>query len=161
VCFLGSLLGEPAWGQPIPDRPKPIAALLYYFPFDSYPTVGISEASIESDSIFSIQIITGHPRYQLETSGEHPFLKKLRNLLTRTPRADRLKQDSLSLKLKLPNETFLVDANGRVRRVETGELFSLSQEEMKVIDREIVYLAGIVDVRSIIFTRLGKPEKVR
>ncbi len=70
-------------------------------------------------------------------------------MLTATPGSKPLDDDAIRLKLVFPTETFFADANGRVIRTETGELFELLPLDMTEIDHDIEYLSGIGDMRAI------------
>ncbi len=128
------------------DARTPTVAKVFYFSFDAYPLIAIEKRNIEESSEFKIQILTR--RYFDGPSG-HPFLYKMKKMLTATPGSKPLDDDAIRLKLVFPTETFFADANGRVIRTETGELFELLPLDMTEIDHDIEYLSGIVDMRAI------------
>jgi hypothetical protein len=136
----------------------PTVVKIFYFPFEAHTTIGISEASIERDSIFKIQIVQKHPRYY-DLPSEHRFVSKLKQLLMQNPSAAHLEKGQFRLKLQLPGDIFFVDANGRVLRIANGQHFQLSVEQMKEVGREIEYLAGVVDTLSVEFTNRNLSEK--
>lgn len=135
----------------------PTVAKLFYYEFEAHSTFAITEANIEKNCPFYIQLLSGLPKV-FDSPIEHPFLTKLTHILTRTPGSDFPEEGFIRLKLKFLDETFLVDANGRVLRAKTGERFHLSVQEMKKIGHDIESLAGIVDMNSIRFYEQESPK---
>lgn len=141
-CFVTGARGQVAETE---ARTSTVAKV-FYFSFGAYPMSSIGKTNIEERSEFKIRILTR--RYFDGPSG-HPFLYKLNKMLTAAPGSKPLDDHAIRLKFVFPTETFYADANGRVLRTETGELFQLSPLDMAEIDHDIEYLSGIVDMKAI------------
>jgi hypothetical protein len=119
---------------------------VYFIPFDVLTYVGITMDSVENASTYAIWFMKGRPPAREE---EHIFISKLRRHLESRPAPGKKIADNfIRLKVDFGEQTFFVDQKGTIVEKDSGKTFTLSKAQMRQIENDILYFAGVVDLRA-------------
>jgi hypothetical protein len=129
----------------------PVLMELSFVPFGAMTDVLITPANIEKTNSYAIWFLRD------PITGDHPFIKTLRDLLEKTPSTIEIDNGFIRLKanLVLDQVVYHVDGKGTVKRHD-GKLFHLEKGELDEIEKQIKSFAGVVDMRATKRLQSGK-----
>ncbi|MGH9429573.1 MAG: hypothetical protein ACRD2L_25085 [Terriglobia bacterium] len=82
--------------------------------------------------------------------GEHPFISQLRTLLESHPSPGKLATLAIRVKadFRPRGDIYYVDIDGVVQKESTGQMFLLTEEEKKDLEKRMNYFVGVIDLRA-------------